>query len=613
MNTKKGIFIPYKLKNQMRIIRIIFITTLFFCNVLQAQTVATLVVNGVGDTPLEAQHNALRSALEQSYGVYISSETKILNDILVEDKISAITNGKIIDFEVLNEIKISDNNFTITLKATVSVEKLVSYAQSKGASVEFKGGLFGANIKQKKLNKEAELVAISNLRRIVQDLSDHSFDYEIVVGNPLSINESQWKDYLNFENDPWKIPLEIKVIPNSNFLELTNLIKLTLSDLQLSKNELEDYKEHEIDYYVITLDGTQYYFRNIKSINSFQNMITYFYHSIFNFEVYDGVTTRNFSNIFFEDMPFTSQLNSNFFASLKSSAGWTFISPLQLKIVSYFKYSSYRHGFKRFEPHGGPNNPDPDNWINRRTNKLYSPHHITFFYMPFIRLNFYESYLKQTVFFKKNKNKNYKELISGYSAEMDGAHSWFIRELHKPLDTYDDLSLSQVFNEYLKMQSDIYDQVVNVLNKSNEDNVQDSFFKGFYPNPREGGVHARKKLPVNFILELEQLTDKEGNSHIIRFNDIRKIEDIEQITEYTIKRKEIKEDVKEKKSHYGVINDPDGYTNVREEKSSKSEILFKVYEGNKFRIIDKTDDNWWLIGYNGGQGFIYSKKVNVIE
>ena len=55
---------------------------------MQAQTAATLVVTGVGNTPLNAQHNALRSALEQSFGVYISSETKILNDILVKDEIS---------------------------------------------------------------------------------------------------------------------------------------------------------------------------------------------------------------------------------------------------------------------------------------------------------------------------------------------------------------------------------------------------------------------------------------------------------------------------------------------------------------------------------------------
>tara|TARA_B110000196_G_scaffold160109_1_gene137682 strand:- start:1389 stop:2702 length:1314 start_codon:yes stop_codon:yes gene_type:complete len=63
----------------------------------------------------------------------------------------------------------------------------------------------------------------------------------------------------------------------------------------------------------------------------------------------------------------------------------------------------------------------------------------------------------------------------------------------------------------------------------------------------------------------------------------------------------------------GVINDPDGYTNVREDKSSRSEIVFKVYEGEEFEIIDDKDDNWWLIQYNGDQGYIYRDRINVVK
>jgi len=64
---------------------------------------------------------------------------------------------------------------------------------------------------------------------------------------------------------------------------------------------------------------------------------------------------------------------------------------------------------------------------------------------------------------------------------------------------------------------------------------------------------------------------------------------------------------------WGVINDPDGYTNVREEKSSKSEIVFKVYEGDKFEIIDDSDDNWWMIEYNGEQGYIYRDRIDIVK
>ena len=64
---------------------------------------------------------------------------------------------------------------------------------------------------------------------------------------------------------------------------------------------------------------------------------------------------------------------------------------------------------------------------------------------------------------------------------------------------------------------------------------------------------------------------------------------------------------------YGVINDPDGYTNVREDKSSKSKIVFKVYESEEFKIIDNTDNNWWMIEYNKKQGYIYKDKIDIFK
>ena len=63
---------------------------------------------------------------------------------------------------------------------------------------------------------------------------------------------------------------------------------------------------------------------------------------------------------------------------------------------------------------------------------------------------------------------------------------------------------------------------------------------------------------------------------------------------------------------YGNINDPDGYTNVREGKSSKSEILFKIYEDEKF-IIQNNEGDWWLIEFNGSHGYINNSRVSIIN
>ena len=63
---------------------------------------------------------------------------------------------------------------------------------------------------------------------------------------------------------------------------------------------------------------------------------------------------------------------------------------------------------------------------------------------------------------------------------------------------------------------------------------------------------------------------------------------------------------------YGNINDPDGYTNVREGKSSKSEILFQIYEDEKF-IIQNNEEDWWLIEFNGNHGYIHNSRISIIN
>ena len=63
---------------------------------------------------------------------------------------------------------------------------------------------------------------------------------------------------------------------------------------------------------------------------------------------------------------------------------------------------------------------------------------------------------------------------------------------------------------------------------------------------------------------------------------------------------------------YGIINDPDGYTNVREHRSVKSDILFSIEENRRFKIISQ-DSNWWLIEYNEQQGYMFKSRIDIIE
>ena len=112
-------------------------------SMLSAQGVeeVTLVVSGDGATKEEATHVALRSAIEQAFGCFVSANTEILNDSLVKDEIVTISNGSISSYEEINVTELDSVLLSVTLRATVSVNKLISYAQSKGSSCELSGAL----------------------------------------------------------------------------------------------------------------------------------------------------------------------------------------------------------------------------------------------------------------------------------------------------------------------------------------------------------------------------------------------------------------------------------------------------------------------------------------
>lgn len=59
----------------------------------------------------------------------------------------------------------------------------------------------------------------------------------------------------------------------------------------------------------------------------------------------------------------------------------------------------------------------------------------------------------------------------------------------------------------------------------------------------------------------------------------------------------------------GVINDPDGYTNLRKEKNTQSEILQKIKSGERIEVLDNSG-NWFLIKTKEGkQGYVHKSRI----
>lgn len=54
----------------------------------ESDKVVSITVTGSGKTQDEAKQSALRSAIEQAFGAFISSKTEMLNDKVVTDQIT---------------------------------------------------------------------------------------------------------------------------------------------------------------------------------------------------------------------------------------------------------------------------------------------------------------------------------------------------------------------------------------------------------------------------------------------------------------------------------------------------------------------------------------------
>ena len=67
----------------------------------------------------------------------------------------------------------------------------------------------------------------------------------------------------------------------------------------------------------------------------------------------------------------------------------------------------------------------------------------------------------------------------------------------------------------------------------------------------------------------------------------------------------------------GLINDPDGFTFIRSETSSNSEILSKILEGDHFLYFTDTSSNWWKVKYRNKtdmliSGYVHNSRIKPV-
>lgn len=224
----------------------------------------TLVVFGKAVDSEKATAVALRSAIEQAYGVFVSANTTILNDALVKDEIVTISSGNIKSYKVLSDVKCEDGQEMVTVKATVCISKLISYAKSKGASTEFAGAAFAQNMKMKELNKKNELQALQNVLALVKEMLPIAFDKKLSIAdptnpkkdfrtdlNPIYANPAvgadaiieSYKNYLNLLDGYYQMKFYVSIVPNDNTNYILQNISNTLKAIALNEEERTEYEK----------------------------------------------------------------------------------------------------------------------------------------------------------------------------------------------------------------------------------------------------------------------------------------------------------------------------------------------------------------------------------
>ena len=288
--------------------QLILILSLALSIIVYAQDdkTVTLVVSGQGKTQDEAKQNALRSAIEQAFGTFISAKTEILNDNLVKDEIVSVSNGNIQKYEIISESINSQGAQTVILKATVSVSKLTGFIKSKGIEHELLGELFAFNINQKKLNEKNEIIAIENLKETVSDLLKNSFDFELTVSEP-TVNP---KNVANFI-----VPIGVVVKANANVENYKNALLNTLEAISLNAQEKLDYDKIGLSTFKVTIASDdkktgQIYLRNSGSIIEILNIIFMIRDEMINFRIKNGIDDlkiherNSLSDLVFQDISF---------------------------------------------------------------------------------------------------------------------------------------------------------------------------------------------------------------------------------------------------------------------------------------------------------------------
>lgn len=208
----------------------------------------TLTVIGTGPNEEQATLQALRSALEQTFGTFVSANTTIINDKMVRDEIAGTTRGNVKEYKKINVIKLPDNRVSVTLRATISVNKLISYARNNGSRAEFAGQTYMMNLKLLRLKKSNAEKVLDIMRNNILAMCKNVFDYDIQIGEIEKRRFTAETYYSSKYKSVYILPVTLSVYATDVTTNIYILWKETMNSLSLSLDEYKEFERNGIDY-----------------------------------------------------------------------------------------------------------------------------------------------------------------------------------------------------------------------------------------------------------------------------------------------------------------------------------------------------------------------------
>lgn len=193
-----------------------------------------LTVSANGNSYEQAVTNALKSSIEQVFGAFITTKTVIANDSLLKDELVSVSAGNVENYNIVSKYKVSDSFYNVTLVATISTKRLLSFVQNKDASASINGNLFVQNIELQRLNEENETKTLKNISYVSKQIIQKSLDFDVSITDPVKDTDV---------DSLFNIKVRVNTKFNKNIINLSDYLYSNIKKLAMKNEEISSYQK----------------------------------------------------------------------------------------------------------------------------------------------------------------------------------------------------------------------------------------------------------------------------------------------------------------------------------------------------------------------------------